>query len=319
MDSHLIANPAAGGGRVGRMLGDLVPQLERALGGLVVHRTTGPGQCAALAAAAVNAGAKRILSLGGDGTHGEVAGGVVDAQAAPGAVTFVPLPGGTGSDWCRLHAWGGEVREAIPRIAGAETRRVDLGRVSYVTDDGRPESRYFLNIGSAGLGGETDRRLRRSRLGGTFSYARATLEGLLAFTPPKVRIVVDGVDQGVTPIFVVAVANGRYFGGGMLFAPGAKPDDGLLDVVVMPPRSMLRALRGLPGIYSGAHVHAPDVRVHRGRVIELVPVEGTALLDIDGESPGAAPARFDVLPGVLSVAGLLPTLSDLGNRVPDPR
>lgn len=305
MASHLIANPAAGGGRVGRMLDELVPLLDRALGGLTVHRTTGPGQCAGLAAAAVQAGATRILSLGGDGTHGEVAGGVVDAQAAPGAVTFVPLPGGTGSDWCRQHAWGGDVRKAIPLIAGAETRRTDVGRVSYVTDDGRPESRYFLNIGSAGLGGETDRRLRRSRLGGTFSYARATLEGLAAFTPPKVRILVDGADQGVLPIFVIAVANGRYFGGGMLFAPGARPDDGLFDVVVMPPRPILKALAGLPGIYSGAHVDAPDVVVRRGRVVELVPVEGTALLDIDGESPGAAPARFEVVPGALSVAGLI--------------
>ena len=69
---------------------------------------------------------------------------------------------------------------------------------------------------------------------------------------------------------VAAAANGRYFGGGMQVAPGARPDDGLLDVVVVPGLSKPRLLAELPRIYRGTHIGVGGVQARRGRVLEAV-------------------------------------------------
>jgi len=91
----------------------------------------------------------------------------------------------------------------------------------------------------------------------------------------------------------------------MHVAPGARPDDGRLDVVVVPGLPRLRVLGRMPSLYRGTHVDDPAVTVHRGVRIEAEPVEPDAQvwIDVDGEPLGVLPARLEVLPGAITLLG----------------
>jgi diacylglycerol kinase family enzyme len=101
----------------------------------------------------------------------------------------------------------------------------------------------------------------------------------------------------------VAVANGRYFGGGMHVAPGARLDDGSFDVVAIGDVTRLEMLTSGRRIYNGTHLELPKVTARRARKVEATPVDPGAevLLDVDGEQPGALPATFTVLPAALGL------------------
>jgi YegS/Rv2252/BmrU family lipid kinase len=297
--SALVANPAAGGGKVGRRLAEVVRRLEAKCGAIELRETTGPGEATALATGLAESGFERVFSLGGDGTHGEVAEGLVGR-----GLVLAPLPGGTGSDWCRLLAWGGDLDRALELAPDAVARPCDAGRVHFQRDDGQPGAKVFLNVASLGIGGEVDRRLQRTRLGGRFDYLRATISSLIRYEAPKIRVFVDGKDEGEWTVFAVFVANGQFVGGGMWVAPHARPDDGRLEVVAMLPRPVLVSLRKARDIYSGRHLDDPATRVWAGREVRVELVGGVGLLDIDGESPGRIPAKFEILPAALRVAGL---------------
>jgi len=112
---------------------------------------------------------------------------------------------------------------------------------------------------------------------------------------------VDGKTHIEGPIFNVAIANGRYFGGGMQVAPEADPQDGLFDVVTLYDLGRLEALGLASKIYKGTHIGTPGVFTTRGRLVEAEPLrpEEPVLIDMDGETPGRLPLRIEVAPGAL--------------------
>jgi diacylglycerol kinase (ATP) len=121
-----------------------------------------------------------------------------------------------------------------------------------------------------------------------------------------VRLTLDGRPPKEGKIYTVAVANGRYFGGGMKVAPDAALDDGWFDVITMGDFGFGDLLlRGLD-VYSGKHVHNPKVSVARARKVVASASDGAeVLLDVDGEQPGRLPATFELLPGALQVRARL--------------
>ena len=183
-------------------------------------------------------------------------------------------------------------------------RPIDVGRLHYVTDGGAPAVRHFINIASFGIGGLVDRYVNESSkaFGGTLSFAFATLKAGASYKNAKVRLTLDGGPAREGRIYNVAVANGRYFGGGMKVAPDAALDDGMFDVITMGDFGFGDLLfRGLD-IYSGKHLRNPKVSVHRARRVEAEAVDGAeVLLDVDGEAPGRLPASFELLQGALQV------------------
>jgi diacylglycerol kinase family enzyme len=102
-------------------------------------------------------------------------------------------------------------------------------------------------------------------------------------------------------ICIVAVANCRYFAGGMKVAPHADPADGQLEIIVVgqKPRVGLIEMRL---VYTGAHLSLPSVQAMRCRRLSVRPTDGrTVLLDVDGEAPGRLPATFTIVPGALTL------------------
>ena len=293
----LVVNPAAAGGRVGRDWASLEARIREVLGDrLDCVFTERQGHGVTLARDAARAGAKTLILLGGDGTHHEVLNGLMAAGQGED-VRLGVLHAGTGGDFRRVLNGGGDFETSLKRMATAGSFHIDIGSVSYLRDDGEQESRFFLNLASAGLAGVVDRMVNASgkRLGGKLTFLLATLKGVARYEPAEVRLTVDGTRLGDKRVTNVCIANAPWAGGGMKFAPNAKLADGLLEVIVFKSTGLLTSVTMAPKLYKGTHVDTPHVEVYRGREIQIEPLsDAPVLLDIDGESPGRLPAVYSV-------------------------
>jgi YegS/Rv2252/BmrU family lipid kinase len=252
----------------------------------------------------VRAGVERVVVAGGDGTLSEVVTGLLSADLS-GYAEIAPLPLGTGGDFARTLRLPRQLEVAIEAISAARPRRVDAGRVRFRDHDGRDATAYFLNVASFGVSGLIVEIVNRGSkaLGGRLSFLAGTLRGLASYRRQPVSLRVDGALVHEGPLVLAACANGRYFGGGMQVAPGARPDDGLLDVVVVGDVSKPRLLAHLPSIYRGEAASAPGVSLHRGRLVEAEAPAARVPIEVDGEPLGSLPLRIEIVPGAVSLLG----------------
>ncbi|MGA2321585.1 MAG: diacylglycerol kinase family protein [Solirubrobacteraceae bacterium] len=301
----LIVNPAAGGGKAARV----APQAQAALSGygLTVRRvdTRDLDHAREIALAAAARG-ETVVVLGGDGLIGVVADVL---RAVPGALLGV-LPGGRGNDLARVLGIPDDPVQACATIAHGVARAVDLGAVAGAGEHGAAQA--FVGIASAGFDSDANRIANEAspRLGGLV-YAYGALRALLSWRPARFEIELD--PPGETRTFSgysVAVANSKAYGGGMLLAPEALLDDGLLDVVVTERVSKLRFLANLPKVFKGTHVRLPSVRVFRAAEVE-VRSERPFTMYADGDPIGELPVRVRALPAAVRM--LVPPQSATGS------
>src|SRR5205823_5748391 len=142
---------------------------------------------------------------------------------------------------------------------------LDVGRARFWNPAGARRERFFVNILSAGLSGLVDLYVAETSkaLGGKAAYFGASLRAILAAKPAVLRctITTDGTTREERiRAWLVAICNGRYFGGGMQVAPMARTDDGRFDVVAIDAPSKLGFTMTSRKIYSGAHLRAPGTR-----------------------------------------------------------
>ena len=301
----IIANPQSAGGALGRRWDDISGTLTGILGPLDHRFTTGPGDGARQSRRALTEGRELVVAMGGDGTISEVADGFFDEQGEPvnDDAALGVLPFGTGGDFIRTVRLPRKLEDAARQLAAGRRRRIDVGRLTCVDDAGAPRTRHFINIASFGIGGLVDTLVNRGNkaLGGRLSFGLATVRATATFRPQRALISLDGGPEREVELQNVAVANGRYFGGGMKVAPEAELDDGLFDVVTIGPMSLRDVLLRGHLIYRGAHLDLPQVSLASARRVEARPVDPAEaiLLDVDGETPGRLPATFEIIPGAL--------------------
>jgi YegS/Rv2252/BmrU family lipid kinase len=301
----VVVNPRSAGGKTERRWPQLREIIHESLGPFEEQFTRAPGDGTTLARQALRAGADLVVALGGDGTINEVVNGFFDgATPVKPEAAFGVLPSGSGGDFVKTLGTPRDLPAACARLKSSTPRPIDVGRLTFVASDGAERIRHFINITSFGIAGLVDQYVNASSkpLGGTVAFALATLKAGLNYKNATIRLTLDGGAPKEGRIYNVAVANGRYFGGGMKVAPEAALDDGLFDVVTMGDFGFADLLlRGLD-IYSGKHVHNPKVSVQRARRVEAAATDGAeVLLDVDGEQPGRLPATFELLPGALQV------------------
>jgi len=291
----LIVNPAAGGGKSGR----LAPEMEQALRaeGLTVRRveTRHLDHARELAAEAVAAG-ETVVTLSGDGLLGVVADAL---RHHPGSVIGV-LPGGRGNDLARVLGIPDDARAACRALATGVPRPVDLGLVE--APDSSGEKQAFVGIASAGFDSDANRIANEAPawLGGLV-YAYGALRALLSWRPARFEIELQpsGERHAFTG-YTVAAANSRAYGGGMYLAPDAMLDDGRLDVVVTEHVGKLRFLANLPKVFKGAHVKLPSVHVFQAEEV-LISSDRPFTLYADGDPIGELPVRVRALPGAVTI------------------
>ncbi len=296
----VIANPHSA--RVGAAIDAIRRRLTEAVGPVPFAFTEAPGHAGILAREAARRGCSHVIAVGGDGTVNEVVNGLMqDDKPVNPATALSFIMRGTGNDFRRTLTGSRDLEGDIAALASGRECLVDIGRLTFHDHHGRDTTRYFNNLASFGLSGEVDRRVNDStfakRFGGSVAFLWGTLRALGAFRNKSVRLRIDDCDIGELSARLVVVANGRYAGGGMCFAPDALPDDGLFDVVTIE-SSLWRTVRYFPHLYRGTHVDLPGVRTFRGRSIVATSDEAV-LLDVDGEAPGRLPASFTILPRVL--------------------
>ena len=121
----------------------------------------------------------------------------------------------------------------------------------------------------------------------------AVLRTLRAYRPTRLRVTVDGKAR-VMAAWLVAVANTRTYASGMMIAPGADTDDGLLDVCVVGDVSRTEFLRTFPSVYRGGHLRVPQVTVRRGTTVTIESADPAAPLELwaSGERVGPLPAEI---------------------------
>ncbi|RYZ03913.1 MAG: diacylglycerol kinase family lipid kinase [Myxococcales bacterium] len=304
MHLRVILNPTAGSGGAARKRSAILAALTHQGVAPEVRETLGPGDAGRLIREARRDGVECAVLVGGDGTLNDAVQGYLEEDGSVAAGPELGLiPSGTGGDFRRTFGLGDSVEEAAERVLRASPRPVDLGLLSVTSHGGERIRRAFLNITSFGIGGLTDRIVNSSPkwMGGKAAFFLGTLRAMAVYRNLPVRVRVDGVVVLEAPIFNVAVANGRYFGGGMMIAPDAEPADGLLDVVALADMTKLESALLSQHVYQGKHLGRAGVSVARGKVVEAEPLAaGTeVLVDMDGETPGRLPIRAELSPGAL--------------------
>jgi diacylglycerol kinase (ATP) len=304
----VVCNPRAGGGIADRTFPDVRAVLERRLGSLEAVFTKEPGHAIVLAREAAMKGTRLVVAVGGDGTLHEVANGVLDSGVEGAAVGYVGQ--GTGGDFRRTFGIEHRLDAYVEAIASGREQRIDAGRLRYRAPDGSTRTRWFVNILSAGMGGLVDRYVADTSkaMGGKAAYLVSSVRALAACQRGRLRceVTLDGDrHERRVDTYMIAICNGRYFGGGMHVAPMAKPDDGRFEVVAMDAPSKLAFAAFSRKIYDGSHLSSPGVQHFAcDRLAVDLENEGARdvfLLDVDGEPLGGLPIEVELVPGALTL------------------
>lgn len=294
----VIVNPYAAGGRAGKIWAEHEAEVFNRLGDVTVTVTHHVRDLPDALAEATDAGTRRIISVGGDGTNHAVLNALMTHNIATpdDPVSYGIIPAGTGRDFARGSGFSLDPSEAILRLADAMPRMIDVGHVVY--DD---QSAYFLNIASAGISNDVVQRVEAAGDRQPWTFLVAAVQSLLHYHPEPVKIWLDGELFYDNDAYLVAVANGTTFGYGMRVAPDAKVDDGWFDVIVVEAMPRWQILMSLQLIYRGAHMDHPRVHVGRAREVR-VESDGRALgMDLDGEPAEARKMLFKLQPQTLQM------------------
>jgi len=298
-----IVNPHAGNGstgkewpKIGNRAGDFVGPFETCL-------TGGPGDATRMTREHLLNGADRIICVGGDGTLNEAVNGFFDGDRPikeDAVLGF--LPNGTGCDFSRTMPIPAGLEASLGTIREDHIHTIDLGHIRFRDHQGNTDARYFHNIASFGLGGEVvDRVNRTSKACGPFlTFIWGTLVSLFAYEKKRVSIRLDGEEEQAVDVLNIAIANGRYHGGGMLVAPDALTDDGLFHVTIIRAMSLPLVFWHLPKLYLGGIKNIRQVTIQPGKRVTAASKQ-RVLLDIDGEQPGTLPAELSIVSGAIKM------------------
>ncbi len=298
--AFLVVNPNSSGGRTGKVWPQIKELAQKVLKEFDFALTEGVGHATELARSALKQGYEMIVSVGGDGTNNEVVNGFFEnGELINPEAVFAVVCSGTGSDFIKTAGIPRDFRQSIPMLAGKNFRMIDIGWMEHIDHSGKRVERYFINIASFGVGGAVDDLVNRSKklFGGKVAFLWASFRAGLFYQNQPVELVIDGKNLE-RKIFNLAVANGRFFGAGMMVAPMAELDDGIFEVVILGDLAISERLKLSRLIYEGKHLDMPKIEHFQAKELVAKSAE-KVLLDVDGEAPGSLPARFKILPKIL--------------------
>jgi diacylglycerol kinase (ATP) len=293
----LIVNPAAGRGRAVRAVPPVAAALAAAGASFEVCVSSSLPHAAELAAHAAAEGSV-IVAVGGDGMAGALAG----AAARVGG-TYGIIPAGRGNDLARVLGIPFDPVAAAATLVASTTRLIDLIGVT------GPDGADIIVAGSVYVGvpsvaGEIANAARWLR--GSLVYPIAALRAVASWQPARFEVI-GAAGRHDFAGYAVVIANSAYFGAGMMVAPPACIDDGVLDLVLMRHGPKLAFVQALRKIKDGSHTALAEISLERDREVMLT-VDRPMPVAADGETlpfasplPARTPLRIRALPGALRV------------------
>jgi YegS/Rv2252/BmrU family lipid kinase len=290
----LITNPAAARTQQ-RAVAAVMRTLHRSGWAAEVLATGGPGDARRLAEYGVAEGVDVVAVFGGDGTTMQAAAALVGTEVALGVI-----PGGTGNLLAgNLRIPASPARAARALVAG-RPRPFDLGRMERAGG-----AQYFAVACGAGY----DARVMAATLSehkrrwGMVAYAATTLRLIGGIRSATHVITIDGVEYDANAAMVLVANCGEVIPPFVKLGAGIRPDDGLLDVVVVRANSFGQSVRAVWDLLRDAPTIEgieTFVGYARGREIrvETEPVEPVQL---DGEPGGETPFTVNVVPGAIRI------------------
>ena len=224
-----------------------------------------------------------VIAVGGDGLlHCAL------QILTPAQIPIAMIPAGTGNDFVRTLGWPlDDFDEYLTRIISTPPQPMDLGLV---------EERWFGAILSTGFDSIVNEKANSMKWPkGPSKYNVAIAIELPRFKPRHYEITLDDREISVQAM-LIAVANGRSYGGGMLVCPQADIHDGLFDVMVLHPVSKLEFLKVFPRVFRGTHITHPAVEIVRSK---NVTIRAKAVAYADGERLGDTPLTAECVNGAL--------------------
>jgi diacylglycerol kinase (ATP) len=289
MNLLLVYNPNAGHRRALKLLDPVLMRFAERKIRIDLRQTERPGHAAEIIRSADFALYDGIAAAGGDGTLFEAINGYF-GNASDRRIPLGVLPVGTGNAFARDIPPGLDATrwaEAVDVIAAGNTRPVDVGKM-------RTEGReiFYLNIVGMGFVADVVKTAMVLKWMGNVSYTFGVLHRTVALKPFRMRVALDGKTLERDTVFA-EISNTRYTSN-FLMAPNAKVDDGLLDVTLLGPLTRRRLLQCFPKIFTGEHVHLPEVEQFQARSIRIE-TDTPKVLTPDGELVGSTPVTIECL------------------------
>ena len=291
MSVAIIINPVSGGAKPGtaaRRARIALEAVERHGDRPEVFVTERAGHARELALAAATRDVRLVLAWGGDGTVNEVASALVFGEVPLGII-----PAGSGNGLANELGISRRPERAIAKALASTGRLIDVGEI---------ERRYFINVAGVGFDAHIAAAFNAATntRRGLAGYVRLTARALRHYVPARYRITTDTGSVEPRAIFAT-LANSPQFGNGAKISPGAKVDDGLLDLVVVEETSRFRTICGLPRLFTGTVDRIRGCTINR---VTRVVIESDEPIPfhVDGE-PVAGGTRLDarIHPGALRV------------------
>lgn len=233
-----------------------------------------------------------LVAVGGDGTLFEVINGLLRKHPNTN-LSIGQIPVGTGNSFIKdlqIHS----VKDAVEKIAGGRTKKVDLGLFRY------PEGAYyFINLLGTGFVADVAHTAGRYKNMGSLSYVIGVIREVIGLQSTAVSLTIDGNVYQRDCIFT-EICNSTKTGGNMIMAPQAKIDDGYLDLILANKISRVKLLRIFPRIFKGTHVSDPHVETFRCKEIKIESQHPLRLTP-DGEVFGHTPIEVSILPGRINM------------------
>lgn len=270
-DILFIINPVAGRGKAKRLIPLIEEMMKTSEKMYDIVTTKKPRQAIELASDGASKGYKTIVAVGGDGTINEVAKGIF----FHGLSRLGIVPSGTGNDLAKTLNIPRDPKEAINIILKDKSRRIDVGCVNNI---------FFLNIASIGLDSEVLKNTEniKKKIKGKIAYVLGFFKTIFNYKNKNVEIELDDIKIS-EEVVLVAVGNGRYYGGGMKICPMALIEDGYFHTCVIKNISKMKLFVVFPLIFWGTHIKfKKHVEIYRAKKIKVKTKE-SIYLNIDGE------------------------------------
>ncbi len=280
MKIKIILNPAAGKGQALKMLPEITQAFEDSDHTFSLTQTTAPKSAIHIAKEAVLEGFDAVIAVGGDGTVLEIINGIAGSN-----ITLGIIPTGSGNDLARTLNIPSNPKKAIDIIINAyHIEKMDIGKVN---------DKYFGNVAGIGFDTEVLKTLVQMKkiFSGTWAYIFSVLKTLIYYKHKKVVLILDGktIEK---EILLLAIANGKYYGGGMMVAPTADVTDVFFDVCIINKIPKWKILRLFPTIFKGTHINFPQVEYFKAKEVTIVSEK--EMVNCDGELIATTPITFSV-------------------------